>query len=50
MHTKESYMAPKAEVMVVRPESGLLIGSVGGAESEGFTTAGEYSDDDWSIN
>ena len=49
MHTKESYMAPEAEVMVVRPESTLLNGSPQGAQTQGFTTAGTYTDSDWDV-
>lgn len=49
MHTKEPYMTPEAEVMIIRMESGLLTGSPQGAQTEGFTTAGTYTDEDWDV-
>lgn len=50
MQAKEQYLTPDVKIVVIRMEDGLLVGSVDGAQSEGFTSAGEYSDDDWSIN
>ena len=50
MHTKIIYTTPRTDVMDIRFESGLLVGSINGAQSEGFTEAGTYTDSDWDID
>ena len=46
---KLTYTAPEATVITIRLERRLLNGSPTGAQTQGFTTAGEYDDDDWAI-
>ena len=47
---KHVYQIPATEETKVCLESGLLIVSdLGGAQTEGFSTSGEYTDSDWDI-
>jgi len=47
---KVVYTTPVTNIRVVRLDASLLtVSTPGGAQTQGFTSAGTYTDDDWDI-